>query len=99
MRASGRAGWLLMSAYQNDLPCLQDGRPANVAEDLIMGGVAGAAAAAATTPLDVVKTVSTLQLELCWLRVASMLAAYCVNSNLRCRASAGRARLHVLHSS
>lgn len=58
VRASGRAGWLLMSAYQNDLPCLQDGRPANVAEDLIMGGVAGAAAAAATTPLDVVKTVS-----------------------------------------
>lgn len=36
---------------------LNDGRPANVAEDLIMGGVAGAAAAAATTPLDVVKTV------------------------------------------
>ncbi len=33
------------------------GRPANVAEDLVMGGVAGAAAAAATTPLDVVKTV------------------------------------------
>ena len=36
---------------------LQHGRPANVAEDLIMGGVAGAAAAAATTPLDVLKTV------------------------------------------
>lgn len=33
------------------------GRSANVAEDLVMGGVAGAAAAAATTPLDVVKTV------------------------------------------
>lgn len=32
-------------------------RPANVAEDLIMGGFAGAAAAAATTPLDVLKTV------------------------------------------
>ena len=40
------------------LPGPQNGRPANVAEDLIMGGVAGAAAAAATTPLDVVKTVS-----------------------------------------
>jgi solute carrier family 25 S-adenosylmethionine transporter 26 len=36
---------------------MRDGRPANIAEDLIMGGVAGAAAAAATTPLDVVKTV------------------------------------------
>lgn len=36
---------------------LNGGRPANVAEDLIMGGVAGAAAAAATTPLDVVKTI------------------------------------------
>ena len=36
---------------------LHDGRPANVAEDLIMGGFAGAAAAAATTPLDVLKTV------------------------------------------
>ncbi|EFN52160.1 hypothetical protein CHLNCDRAFT_139333 [Chlorella variabilis] len=36
---------------------LRGGRPANVAEDLIMGGVAGAAAAAATTPLDVLKTV------------------------------------------
>jgi hypothetical protein len=36
---------------------LNGGRSANVAEDLIMGGVAGAAAAAATTPLDVVKTV------------------------------------------
>ena len=36
---------------------LHDGRPANVAEDLVMGGVAGAAAAAATTPLDVLKTV------------------------------------------
>lgn len=36
---------------------MNDGRAANVAEDLIMGGVAGAAAAAATTPLDVVKTV------------------------------------------
>lgn len=36
---------------------LNGGRPANVAEDLVMGGVAGAAAAAATTPLDVVKTV------------------------------------------
>lgn len=36
---------------------LNDGRPANVVEDLIMGGVAGAAAAAATTPLDVLKTV------------------------------------------
>lgn len=36
---------------------ISDGRPANVAEDLIMGGVSGAAAAAATTPLDVVKTV------------------------------------------
>jgi len=34
-----------------------EGRSANVAEDLIMGGFAGAAAAAATTPLDVVKTV------------------------------------------
>jgi solute carrier family 25 S-adenosylmethionine transporter 26 len=34
-----------------------NGRPANVGEDLIMGGFAGAAAAAATTPLDVVKTV------------------------------------------
>lgn len=33
------------------------GRAANVAEDLCMGGVAGAAAAAATTPLDVLKTV------------------------------------------
>jgi solute carrier family 25 S-adenosylmethionine transporter 26 len=36
---------------------LSGGRPAHVAEDLVMGGVAGAAAAAATTPLDVVKTV------------------------------------------
>jgi solute carrier family 25 S-adenosylmethionine transporter 26 len=36
---------------------MRNGRPANIAEDLIMGGVAGAAAAAATTPLDVVKTV------------------------------------------
>jgi solute carrier family 25 S-adenosylmethionine transporter 26 len=36
---------------------LNDGRPAGVAEDLIMGGFAGAAAAAATTPLDVLKTV------------------------------------------
>ena len=36
---------------------MHDGRPANIAEDLIMGGFAGAAAAAATTPLDVVKTV------------------------------------------
>lgn len=36
---------------------MREGRPANIAEDLIMGGVAGAAAAAATTPLDVVKTV------------------------------------------
>eukprot|EP00887_Chlorella_sp_A99_P006829 scaffold2.g6829.t1 len=36
---------------------LQGGRPANVAEDLVIGGFAGAAAAAATTPLDVVKTV------------------------------------------
>lgn len=34
-----------------------EGRSANVAEDLVMGGIAGAAAAAATTPLDVVKTV------------------------------------------
>lgn len=33
------------------------GRPASILEDLVMGGVAGAAAAAATTPLDVVKTV------------------------------------------
>ncbi|GAB4815049.1 hypothetical protein N2152v2_002095 [Parachlorella kessleri] len=32
-------------------------RPAHTLEDLIMGGVAGAAAAAATTPLDVVKTI------------------------------------------
>lgn len=36
---------------------LKGGRPANVMEDLVMGGFAGAAAAAATTPLDVVKTV------------------------------------------
>lgn len=36
---------------------LHEERPANVAEDLVMGGVAGAAAAAATTPLDVLKTV------------------------------------------
>jgi solute carrier family 25 (mitochondrial S-adenosylmethionine transporter), member 26 len=36
---------------------MSGGKPANVAEDLIMGGFAGAAAAAATTPLDVVKTV------------------------------------------
>lgn len=36
---------------------LSGGRPAHVAEDLLMGGFAGAAAAAATTPLDVVKTV------------------------------------------
>lgn len=36
---------------------LRNGRPANVAEDLVMGGFAGAAAAAATTPLDVLKTV------------------------------------------
>ena len=34
------------------------GRPATILEDLIIGGTAGAAAAAATTPLDVVKTVS-----------------------------------------
>lgn len=33
------------------------GRDATVLEDLVIGGVAGAAAAAATTPLDVVKTV------------------------------------------
>lgn len=32
-------------------------RPAHTLEDLVMGGVAGAAAAAATTPLDVVKTI------------------------------------------
>eukprot|EP00889_Picochlorum_renovo_P005134 jgi/Picre1/32164/NNA_007510.t1 len=32
-------------------------RPASVVEDLAMGGFAGAAAAAATTPLDVIKTV------------------------------------------
>lgn len=32
-------------------------RPASIAEDLAMGGFAGAAAAAATTPLDVIKTV------------------------------------------
>ena len=36
---------------------MRDGRPANIVEDLLMGGVAGAAAAAATTPLDVLKTV------------------------------------------
>lgn len=36
---------------------LNDDRPATVAEDLAMGGFAGAAAAAATTPLDVIKTV------------------------------------------
>lgn len=36
---------------------LNDGRPATVAEDLAMGGFSGAAAAAATTPLDVIKTV------------------------------------------
>ena len=36
---------------------MKNGRSASVLEDLIMGGVAGAAAAAATTPLDVVKTV------------------------------------------
>ena len=35
------------------------GRPATILEDLVIGGTAGAAAAAATTPLDVVKTVST----------------------------------------
>ena len=34
------------------------GRPATILEDLVIGGTAGAAAAAATTPLDVVKTVS-----------------------------------------
>ena len=33
------------------------GRPATILEDLIIGGTAGAAAAAATTPLDVIKTV------------------------------------------
>ena len=36
---------------------LNNDRPATVAEDLAMGGFAGAAAAAATTPLDVIKTV------------------------------------------
>ena len=36
---------------------MNEGRPANIAEDLAMGGFAGAAAAAATTPLDVVKTI------------------------------------------
>ncbi len=36
---------------------LNNDRPASVAEDLAMGGFAGAAAAAATTPLDVIKTV------------------------------------------
>ena len=34
------------------------GRSATILEDLVIGGTAGAAAAAATTPLDVVKTVS-----------------------------------------
>lgn len=51
--------WLAADFFLPKRPrLLQNGRPANVAEDLIMGGVAGAAAAAATTPLDVVKTVS-----------------------------------------
>ena len=36
---------------------LRGDRPASVVEDLAMGGFAGAAAAAATTPLDVIKTV------------------------------------------
>lgn len=36
---------------------LKGDRPASVVEDLAMGGFAGAAAAAATTPLDVIKTV------------------------------------------
>jgi len=36
---------------------LSPDRPANIIEDLAMGGFAGAAAAAATTPLDVVKTI------------------------------------------
>ena len=36
---------------------MNNDRPATVAEDLAMGGFAGAAAAAATTPLDVIKTV------------------------------------------
>ena len=42
------------------------GRPATILEDLVIGGTAGAAAAAATTPLDVVKTVSQQHAASTW---------------------------------